>query len=218
VDDVGNERSFSFVDLAGFTALTEAHGDAEAVAVIEGFIDIVRAALGSGDRLVKSMGDAVMIVSPDPASALAVVRSLSAGGDEAIGLPLLRAGIHHGAAIERDGDYFGAAVNLAARVAARAGGGQVLVTASVAQVARDEGLELTALGRHQLRHLTEPIELFQVHLGKECATTAIDPVCHMRVDIERAAGSLHHEGVSYWFCSMDCAARFAANPERFSAT
>ena len=67
------ERTFSFVDLAGFTALTEAHGDLDAADLLGRFIGLARASLSAGDELVKSIGDAVMLASPGPAAAAAAL-------------------------------------------------------------------------------------------------------------------------------------------------
>src|SRR4051794_23577000 len=122
------ERTFAFVDLSGFTALTEAHGDDEAVATLGRFREITQEALGPTDVLVKTIGDAVMLAFSDPGLAVAALRRLF---DDALADPnmlLLRAGAHSGSAIADGNDYFGGAVNLAARVAAHASGGQLLVT------------------------------------------------------------------------------------------
>jgi hypothetical protein len=119
------ERTFCFVDLAGFTALTEAHGDAEAVSLLDEFLALARASLGPDDELVKSIGDAVMLASPAPEAALHSVTALMQGCQERSRFLLPQAGAHHGPAIARHGDYLGAAVNLAARVTGHAGGGQL---------------------------------------------------------------------------------------------
>jgi adenylate cyclase len=75
---------------------------------------------------------------------------------------LPRAGAHHGPAVSRDGDYLGGTVNLAARVAAQASGGHVLVTSAVATAARTRGIEVSELGRHRLHNIAEPVELFEI--------------------------------------------------------
>src|SRR5262245_51219134 len=127
--DTGIEATFAFVDLAGFTAVTEAHGDTEAVAIVRAFRDRALQTLGPGDELVKTIGDAVMLRFPTPEAAIVALRQLVARelvAREAVLLP--RAGAHHGHAVVVDGDYYGAAVNLAARVAGEARGGQLLVT------------------------------------------------------------------------------------------
>jgi class 3 adenylate cyclase/YHS domain-containing protein len=211
------ERTFYFVDLAGFTALTEAHGDADAVVLIDRFVSIGLESLSAGDEMVKSIGDAVMLASPTPQAAVRVLEHLWERCAEARGFPLPSAGAHHGSAIDRGGDYLGAAVNLAARVADHAGGGEVLATAEVAAAARDRGHEVLGLGAHRFRNLAEPVELYQINLGSGDRLDVIDPVCRMRVDPERAEGSIVHAGRRFWFCSLPCVGVFAANPDRYAA-
>src|SRR5215475_7701883 len=141
------ERTFSFVDLAGFAALTEAHGDLDAVDLLDRFIGLARESLSPGDELVKSIGDAVMLASPGSAAAVAALAGLWDRCSETTGFLLPRAGAHHGPAISRDGDYLGATVNLAARVAGHAGGGQVLATSAVARAARRDRPGVPDAGR-----------------------------------------------------------------------
>jgi adenylate cyclase len=107
--------TFGFIDLAGFTALTEAHGDQEAVGLLDRFERLVDAALAGAGTRIKSIGDAVMLRFGDPASAVAGVARVFTGCADEPSFPLPRAGLHHGTAVPRDGDWFGATVNLAAR-------------------------------------------------------------------------------------------------------
>lgn len=211
------EATFGFVDLAGFTALTEAHGDSEAVALLDRFEAITTAALGTGDRLVKTIGDAVMVAFANPAAAIVAVSRLFAAAIAEPGLPVLRAGLHHGSAIERSGDYFGASVNLAARVAGQAHGGQVLATIEVADAARLSGVTVVDLGSFELRNIAQPVELFELEVCPAAAGTAVDPVCRMQVARAGAAGRLRHCDRDYWFCSLRCVAAFAADPDRHAS-
>lgn len=213
-EPVAVERTFCFVDLAGFTALTEAHGDSEAIELLDRFVQMTRAALRADDNLVKTIGDAVMLASPSPDRAIRLVRDLLASCRNTDAFPLPRAGAHHGQALAREHDYFGSAVNLAARVAGTAGGGQFLATRKIAEAARHTAAEVTSLGPHVLRNITEPVDLFQIDAATATATASIDPVCRMSVDPARAAGWLAHTGQRFWFCSLNCAATFAANPDR----
>jgi class 3 adenylate cyclase len=211
--------TFLFADIAGFTALTEAHGDQEAAALVDEFSAAVRAELpASGGTQVKTIGDAVMLSVPDPGAAvllgLRIAHELMPGH----GAPAIRVGLHHGPAVERDGDYFGAAVNLAARVAAEASGGEVLLTGHTAALAPElPGVLYEPRGRRQLRNVREPVELFAAvrTADSEHGTLPRDPVCRMAVDPERAAGRLVYEETAYFFCTLACAAQFARDPERF---
>jgi class 3 adenylate cyclase/YHS domain-containing protein len=210
------EATFAFVDLAGFTAMTEAHGDAEAVAIVRAFRDRAVQMLGPGDELVKTIGDAVMLRFATSESAVTSLvgllqRELVVG--DAVLLP--RAGAHHGPAMAVDGDYYGASVNLAARVAGQAHGGQLLVTDRVALAARDLAI-ITHVGSVHLRNVGEPVDVYDVHIGRETESVAIDPVCHMRVPTTGdAAIALDWSGRRFHFCGLPCVTRFAADPNRY---
>ena len=206
------EATFAFVDLAGFTALTEAHGDFDAADVATRFAELARASLGAGDRLVKTIGDAVLLTSPTPGGALDLIDRLLTAVTAERTLPALRAGLHHGPAIERDGDVFGAAVNLAARVAAEAYAGEVLATAAVAAAARERGIPVAEIGPVALKNVSAATVLSALGFMIGALESAIDPVCQAVVDRRAAAGQLRHEQTTYWFCSLTCAAAFASNP------
>jgi len=114
----------------------------------------------------------------------------------------------------------GAAVNLAARVAAEATGGEVLLTGTTAALIPDlRGVVYESRGRRRLRHIQEPVELFAAARVGATGGGALprDPVCRMAVDPERAAGRLVHEGSAYHFCSLACAGAFAQAPDRYRA-
>jgi adenylate cyclase len=213
-----SEATFVFADIAGFTALTEAHGDEQAATLVADFCEAIRAKLPAGGEHVKTIGDAVMLRIPDPGDAVRLGIEATRGlmrGHEA---PAVRVGLNHGTAVERDGDYFGAAVNLAARVSALATGGEVLLTGHTAALAPDlEGVLYESRGREVLRNVREPVEIFaaipRAESGK--GRLPVDPVCRMAVDPDRAAGRLMHDGTAYFFCSLACAGEFARDPERF---
>jgi len=217
VETSGSDKwTFAMVDLAGFTALTEAHGDDEAADLAINFARLATARLGPGDRLVKPIGDAVLLASETPDAALTLVRGLLEDCNQLPDFPVARAGLHHGSAAERDGDLFGAAVNLTARVAGQAAGGQVLATGTVADVARETGVAVRSIGSFELRNVAQPHELFELELCGHHTDTAIDPVCRMRVDPGSATGMLRHDGHEFWFCSMACAATFAVARDQLS--
>jgi adenylate cyclase len=150
--------TFCFVDLTGFTRYTEEEGDEEALDMIERFIDTVEATLPSEATIVKTIGDEVMVVSPEPATLTEWAVGLLALFQER---PQPRVGIHHGAAVFRDGDYFGGDVNLAHRVVSRALGGEVLVTEAVVEaIDESDFLRFDAIGEVVLKGFPEPISLY----------------------------------------------------------
>ena len=213
-----SHATFVFADIAGFTALTEAHGDEQAALLVADFSDVVRAALPADAAHVKTIGDALMLRIPDPAEAILLALDLTHGVMRGHGAPAVRVGLHHGPAIERDGDYFGATVNLAARVSGLASVGEVLVTGATAALVPDlEGVFYEPRGRQALRNVREPVEVFVAVRQSESARRRlpVDPVCRMAVDPDRAAGRLMYEGTAYFFCTLACAGEFAREPERF---
>jgi adenylate cyclase len=153
-----------FIDLSGFTRYTEEEGDMEALDVIENFVETVEATLPPEAAIVKTIGDEVMVVSPDAASLT----------EWAVGLldrfpkrPRPRVGIHCGEAVYRDGDYFGSQVNLAHRVVNRALAGEVLVTDRVANAIEGrEPLEFEPIGQVSLKGFPVPTELFVVRAAR----------------------------------------------------
>ncbi len=211
--------TFMFADIAGFTALTEAHGDEQAAALAADFCAAVKAELPARDGVrVKSIGDALMLRIPDPEQAVLLGLRIVGGLMREHGAPEVRVGLHHGPAVERDGDFFGATVNLAARVSAHAVGGEVLLTAHTAALAPEiDGVLYESRGRQELRNVRDPVELVAaVRTGEVSpARLAIDPVCQMAVDPDRAAGRLTYQDTAYFFCTLACAGDFARAPERF---
>ena len=189
----------------------------ELVAAFSGAVDS-RLPRIAGEH-VKTIGDAVMLRIPHPAEAIRLGLWITHDAMREHGSPAVRVGLHHGPAIERDGDYFGASVNLAARVSSAAAGGEVLVTGQTAALAPDlEGVIFESRGRKSLRNVSEPVDLFAVfRVGESLGSLPVDPVCRMAVDPERAPGQLTYDGTAYFFCSLTCAGTFAQNPERFAS-
>ncbi len=206
------EATFGFIDLEGFTAITEAHGDEDAAELATRFADLTRSVLGKHDRLIKTLGDAVLVTAPSPEAGVALVENVLDKAAKIPRFPSLRAGLHHGGAVVRDGDVFGAAVNLAARVAAEAHAGEVLCTEAVAAAARDAGIPVAELGSVLLKNVRGAVTLFSLGLMVGAEATPIDPVCRVPVDRREAVGRLRYQGTEYFFCSMTCAAAFASNP------
>jgi adenylate cyclase len=213
-------QTFLFADLASYTVLTEVHGDEEAVRLVEDYCDGMRRLLPEhGGREVKTIGDALLVRVPDAGQAVLLgIRAARELGGAEHGFPSVRVGMHCGPAIERAGDYFGRTVNIAARVSALAGAGEVLVTGDVVKAA-DQVVSVRFIerGRQSLKGIEVPVLIYLASPGgpESPEGLPIDPVCHMAVDPERAAGMIVHEGVHYYLCSPDCIRRFAADPERF---
>jgi adenylate cyclase len=152
----------AFADLAGYTRLTEEEGEQEAIGAVERFVETIEQTLPIDARVIKTLGDEVMIVGADPVALTEWAVGLGALLPD--GSPPPRIGIHQGAALYRDGDYYGREVNRAARVVARAAGGEVLVTHPVVNMASmaagPERLRFELIGEVVLKGFSEPTELF----------------------------------------------------------
>ena len=156
--DLGRLRvAIAFADLAGYTRLTEQAGEEQALDVVERFVAGVEATLPDDARVIKTIGDEAMIVGSDAAALAGWAVGYQLLAAEA--RPRPRIGIHAGAALYRDGDYYGRAVNLASRVAARAAGGEVLVTRPVVDAAGNQ-LGFDHIGEVTMKGFSEPTELF----------------------------------------------------------
>ena len=212
------DPGISFVDLAGFTALTEAHGDDEAADLVERFVDIADEERASTDRVVKSIGDAVLLHSLSAQASVDLASRVISRCASEPDFPLARGGVHAGPVVERGSDVFGATVNLAARIASQAHGGQLLVSETVREQLTDPARPVVDLGEFEFRNVSAPVHLFEVSLGLDGGCGGIDPVCRMRVERDRAGGRLRYDGTDYWLCSLACAALFAANPAAYVDT
>lgn len=210
------QAAVAFVDLSGFTAVTDVHGDFEAADMAEAFAAVAHAALGEGDRLVKAIGDAVLLTSPTADAVLPLITRITEATHAAGRFPVLRTGVAYGPIVERHNDIYGATVNIAARLAAAAGPGQMLATDPIAAAAQQSGLIVTNLGPVNLRNLTDPVAVFAIDLGTGCHCAHVDPVCRIHLHDPDTATSLTYRGITYRFCSTTCAQQFSRRPNRFN--
>jgi adenylate cyclase len=155
------EVSLLFCDLRHFTSYANRHGDTVAIGVLDRFAEAVSENLGETGRLVKALGDGFLLAYPEPEAAAAGALRVSAAM-AGTGRPALHAGLHHGLAVFRDGDYFGRAVNLAARLLSVAGGNELLATEGVAKASPD--LPWVPRGPRRLRGFDTELEVFSLEL------------------------------------------------------
>lgn len=205
-----------FVDLAGFTPLTESMGDDAAAQVVERFSELVREAVSRHDgRVVKQIGDEFMLAFADPAAGVVCGLDISDAIAAEAQFPGVRIGAHYGLLLYREADYIGATVNIAARVAGTAARHELLITDALRREVRlPSDVEVTARGWWPLKGLSGEVELFHVRRGLR-AQRVIDPVCHMILDADSVATRVRWRGNDVPFCSETCAQRFMADPERY---
>ena len=147
----------AFADLAGYTRFTEEEGEEEALSYVERFIEAVQETIPEDARVVKTIGDEVMVVGLRRALRSWTGPSASRRSGPSGRRP--RIGIHYGSTLYRDGDYFGRDINLASRVVARSRGGEVLATDTVMDAIGDQDhLEFENLGEVKLKGFDEPAQ------------------------------------------------------------
>jgi len=207
--------TFAFVDLAGYTAASWAHGDDVAARLAITLHDLARSAAGPNDRIIKSIGDAVMCKSADPRSSLEWQGRLFDAVASEEHLLELRAGCHHGDAVEHEGDFYGTTINIAARLAALAGPCELLGTKEVAEAGRSLGWAVMGRGDQQLRNIAEPVEVWSIGVPTAAGATTIDPVCQMRLTPGTTRASSELNGRIYEFCSEACHDIFVGDPARY---
>lgn len=216
----GVASTFLFADLAGFTALTEAHGDEDAAELAADYFEAVRALLSEHTEEIKVIGDELMLRCDRAAVAVNLSMTIVHDVGAQHGFPSVRAGLHTGPAVERQGDWFGATVNVAARIAALARGGEILLSEATKDAAGEiSGIEFRERGRRELKNVREPVSLYAaIRTGQiSDAELPIDPVCRMAVDPAHSAGMLYHQGREYYFCSLTCAQAFASDPAHYAS-
>lgn len=163
--DIGGvvERTVCFADLVEFTSLGEEIAPEELGMVVGHFEELATSVVAPPVRLVKTIGDAVMLVSPEAeplvGQALDLVAAAAAEGDQ---FPVLRAGIATGPTLPQSGDYYGRSVNLASRVTGIARPGSVLVDTATREAAGEAGLTYSFAGERRLKGIDSRTKLFRV--------------------------------------------------------
>jgi adenylate cyclase len=160
-DDV-HEVSVGFCDVVGFTRLGEGVPAADLGAIATRLAALAAAVAEPPARLVKTIGDAVMFVAPEPPPLLDTVLALmEAAEGEGEDFPALHAGAAHGQALRRWGDYYGGPVNLAARLAERARPNALIADAAVRERAADGRFAWSDAGQKRLKGFSEPTPVWR---------------------------------------------------------
>lgn len=198
-----NETTIMFLDLTAFTALNDTHGDDTAVAIVDLFVVAVERAIAGHGRIVKTLGDGVLLQIHDPAAAVQVAQAVNAHLHDHDRTPELTGGASTGPVVERDGDVLGATVNLASRLAGLATAGELWMTEAPARAASAAGWSVELLGPTPVRGLRLPVNVHRARLCDPdgCVT---DPVCGMRISPGLTTPTAVLDTRQVWFCSPDC--------------
>ena len=202
----------AFIDLAGFSAISDVYGDASAIAILEIFEGMVREALSAYDPPIKWIGDEAMLSFADPESAIQALGTLLQACRKEPRLPLTRTALNHGPVIRRAGDLFGSTVNIAARIAALASPGQLLATQPIADAAAARGILVRDLGKVALRSVANEVPLYEIEIAPSPDLAWIDPVCKMHAPYASYRRAVP-EGP--WFCSPRCEEAYRKSPQTY---
>ena len=157
--------AIAFLDLSGFTRLTEEQGDETAAALAGSLAELVQdAAHAHSGKPVKLLGDGVMFYFGDPGNAVRCALQMVDEAPES-GLPPAHVGVDAGPVVFQDGDYFGRTVNVAARIAGQAGPGQVLVSDAVVAATPDDGVRFREVGPAELKGVARPVVLHEAAMA-----------------------------------------------------
>ena len=201
-----------FIDLAGFSAISDVYGDSTAIAMLEIFEGMVGTALEDYAPPIKWIGDEVMLSFPDPHVAIKALGKLLPACRDDARLPLTRTALHHGPVIRRASDLFGSTVNMAARIAALAAPGQLLATRPVAEAASANGILVRDLGKTALRSLPDEVSLYEIQIAETPDPAWIDPVCKMAAPYS-SFQRVVPDGL--WFCSPRCEEAYHRSPQTY---
>ncbi|WP_406814574.1 adenylate cyclase regulatory domain-containing protein [Mycobacterium sp. M23085] len=171
----------AFADMVGFTRLGEAVPPEDLVRLVERLADLAREIVDPPVRLVKTIGDAVMLISPNPVKLADAMLELSEAAARDETLPELRIGIASGWAVSRARDWFGSPVNVASRVTEIAPPGAVLVAGSARDAVGDaEGFVWSFAGAPRLKGVRGPTQLFQARRATEEGSSSTSSRCTSR--------------------------------------
>lgn len=155
-----DRTAIAFADVVGFTELGESVGHEELGTIAARLDGLASERVSPPVRLVKAIGDAVMLVAPEPAALVETALELVESA-QAAGLPPLRAGVAYGPAVNRWGDWYGSTVNLASRLTARARPASVLASEAVRDAAPD-GFDWSFAGEKRLKGFSAPVKAHRV--------------------------------------------------------
>jgi class 3 adenylate cyclase len=162
---VEHPSAMCFLDITGYTRLTQERGDAAAAALADQLGQLVqRTAVKHGGRPVKWLGDGVMLVFPKPGAGVEAALQM-VSGVAAAGLPPAHVGLHAGPLIFQDGDYYGQTVNLASRIADYARPGEVLVSQSVVDASDGSSVTFRDIGPVELKGVSGAMHLHAAALS-----------------------------------------------------
>ena len=190
-------------DLSGYTALTETHGSVSAADLIDRYMGIVEHCLVGDSRLHERTGDEIMVVSDSPDFLLATALMIGKNTSNEENFLQVHGGLHYGKVLKRANSYFGSAINLTSRIAARSNPGTYWCSDEYVNALSDKAMfSLTSKGNHVFKNISEEKEVFELCI-EDRRPFYIDPVCRMLI-LDPQNAIQHPNENDQYFCSSDC--------------
>jgi adenylate cyclase len=215
-DSIEINASFLIADLAGYTSLTETHGDLSAANLISRYIEIVQESLKDNTTLVNKIGDEILLTSSNTKSVLITAINLLVKTENEPNFPSIHIGLHTGKVIKRAGQYYGNTLNLTSRICSYSRAGQILCSQEIVKAVENTGTyNFLKLGDVQFKNVTKSVAVYEIIINSKRKSLSIDPVCKMQVDINDPPAKIPYKNKTYFFCSYECSKKFIKNPEDF---
>jgi class 3 adenylate cyclase len=190
-------------DLSGYTALTETHGSVSAADLIDKYVRIAENCLVGDTKLHQRTGDEIMFISDSPDFMLATALKLEANTASEENFLQVHGGLHFGKVLKRADNYFGSAVNLASRIAAKSVAGTFCCSEEfVTSIADRSVCTFKSKGCHRFKNINEEKEIFELGIERT-KTSYIDPVCRMLI-LNPQKATHHPNKAEIYFCSPGC--------------
>lgn len=197
-------------DLSGYTALTETHGSVSAADLIDKYIRIAENCLVGNSKLHQRTGDEIMFISDSPDSLLATALKLEANTAREENFLQVHGGLHFGKVLERADSYFGSAINLVSRIAAKAAAGTFWCSDQFVNSITDKSAcAFKSKGNYLFKNINGEKEVFELSIEKRKATY-IDPVCRMLI-LNPQNATHHPNNDELYFCSSQCLELYREN-------
>ena len=190
-------------DLSGYAALTETHGSVAAADLIDKYIGIVERCLIGDCKLHERVGDEIMIVSSSPDYLVTTALMILSNTSNEENFLQVHGGLHYGKVLQRANSYFGSAINLTSRIAAKANAGRVLCSDEFVNALSDKSMfTLISKGNQVFKNINKGNEVFELGI-EEKKSFYIDPICRMLI-LDSLHAIQHPTDGDQYFCSSAC--------------
>jgi adenylate cyclase len=190
-------------DLSGYTALTETHGSLTAADLIDKYLSIVKNALVGDCELKERTGDEVLIVSRSADFLLATAVGIMSSSANEEKFLQVHGGLHYGSILNRNNSYFGTAINVTSRIAAKATTGSFWCSEEFMQALTDNTIvKIEPIGKHSFKNIAEEKEMFEIR-NESHVSFFIDPICRMMI-LNTDNAIRYHDKKDVFFCSPSC--------------